>query len=50
MYHALGDWVWWRLKLQEYRRAGPTREVYAGDPWTDAKAWSKDEVQVLLEK
>ncbi len=50
VYHALGDWIWWRLKFKEFKRAGPTREVYEGDPWTSARAWSKVDVQVLLEK
>ncbi len=50
VYHALGDWVWWRLKFKEFRRAGPTREVYEGDPWTDPRAGSKVDVQVILEK
>ena len=50
VYHALGDWIWWRLKYKDFKRAGPTREVYEGDPWTSAKAWSKIEVQVLVQK
>jgi len=50
IYHGLGDWIWWRLKYKDFKRAGPTREVYAGDPWTNEKAWSKVEVQVLVEK
>lgn len=50
VYHALGDWIWWRLKFKDFKRAGPTREVYEGDPWTSAKAWSKVDVQVLVEK
>src|SRR3989442_15995494 len=40
VYHALGDWIWWRLKYKDFKRAGPTREVYEGDPWTSAKAWA----------
>src|SRR2546425_12676067 len=50
IYHGLGDWIWWRLKYKDFKRAGPTREVYDGDPWTNAKAWSKVDVQVLVEK
>jgi len=50
VYHGLGDWIWWRLKYKDFKRAGPTREVYDGDPWTNTKAWSKADVQVLVEK
>jgi DNA gyrase inhibitor GyrI len=50
VYHGLGDWIWWRLKYKDIKRAGPTREVYEGDPWTSSKAWSKVDVQVLVEK
>jgi len=50
IYHGLGDWIWWRLKYKDFKRAGPTREVYDGDPWTNTKAWAKVDVQVLVEK
>ncbi len=50
VYHGLGDWIWWRLKYKDFKRAGPTREVYDGDPWTSTKAWSKVDVQVLVVK
>ena len=50
VYHALGDWIWWRLKLREFRRAGPVREVYPGNPWTSRRAATRVDVQVLLER
>jgi effector-binding domain-containing protein len=50
IYHGLGDWIWWRLKYKDIKRAGPTREVYSGDPWRSQKAWSKVDVQVLVDR
>src|SRR2546422_1025898 len=29
IYHGLGDWIWWRLKYKDFKRAGPTREAPA---------------------
>lgn len=46
IYHGLNDWLRWRRKEGEVRRVGSFREVYAGDPWKDARAWARTEVQV----
>ena len=50
VYHGLGGWLEWREKDKELRGLGSTREVYLGNPWTDARAWAKTEVQVIVEK
>ena len=50
VYHGLECWLDWRTKFGEYEEAGPTREVYTGDPWTDKKAKKTVEVQVPIRK
>lgn len=50
IYHGLEGWLQWRKKYGEYKQAGPTREVYLGDPWTSKRAWANVEVQVPLKK
>ena len=50
VYHGLNDWLRWRKKDKTIKGIGPTREVYAGDPWTNARAWSRAEVQYLVRK
>src|SRR2546425_237872 len=50
IYHGLTDWVSWRKKSGEVTRVGSTREMYEGDPWTNPWAWSRAQVQVLVEK
>jgi effector-binding domain-containing protein len=50
VYHGLSDWLRWRRKEKEIRSVVSTREVYAGNPWTDARAWSRTEVQFLVRK
>lgn len=50
VYHGLECWLDWRTKFHELKEAGPTREVYIGDPWTNAKAWANTEVQVPVSK
>ena len=50
VYHGLGDWLRWRKKDRTIRRARSWREVYDGNPWTDPRAWSRAEIQVLVTK
>ena len=50
IYHGLSDWTRWRRRDQEIRSVGGSREVYSGDPWTDARAWAHCEVQFLVRK
>lgn len=50
VYHGLSDWLRWRNKDKVIKGIGPTREVYAGDPWTNAQAWSLAEVQFLVRR
>ena len=48
VYHRLNDWLKWRVKDGTFKDAGPTREVYPGNPWTNPRAWAKTEVQFLV--
>lgn len=48
IYHGLADWLRWRRKEKEIRSAGAYREVYAGNPWTNRKAWAQTEIQVVV--
>lgn len=50
VYHGLSDWLHWRKKYKEIKSVGASREVYAGDPWSSAAAWSKTEVQFVVKK
>jgi effector-binding domain-containing protein len=50
VYHGLSDWLRWRRKDKEIRSVVSTREVYSGNPWTDARAWAHTEVQFLVRK
>ncbi len=50
VYHGLNDWLRWRKKEKEIKRVRTYREVYDGNPWTDAKAWAHTEIQVLVTK
>jgi hypothetical protein len=50
IYHGLECWLDWRTKFGEYEEAGPTREVYTGNPWTDKKAKKHIELQVPITK
>ncbi|MCI4330708.1 MAG: GyrI-like domain-containing protein [Thermoplasmata archaeon] len=47
-YHGMTDWLRWRRKYKEIRGTGMYREVYNGNPWTDAKASAHTEVQVVV--
>lgn len=50
IYHGLNDWLRSQKKNKEIRRTRTWREVYSGNPWTDPKAWSRAEIQVLVTK
>lgn len=48
IYHGLSDWLRWRRKEKKIRSIVSTREIYPGDPWKDAKAWSRTTVQFVV--
>ncbi|MGC2033945.1 MAG: GyrI-like domain-containing protein [Thermoplasmata archaeon] len=48
VYHGVTDWLRWRRKEKEIKGVGAYREVYQGNPWTDRKAWSHTEIQVVV--
>ncbi len=50
IYHGINDWLRWQKKEKHIKRVRSYREVYSGNPWKDAKAWSKAEIQVLVSK
>ena len=50
VFHGLECWLDWRTKFGEYEEAGPTREVFIGNPWTDAAAKKQIELQVPIRK
>jgi effector-binding domain-containing protein len=50
IYHGLSDWTRWRRRYKEIKSVGGSREVYSGDPWSDAQAWEHCEVQFLVRK
>jgi len=50
VYHGLSDWLRWRRKEKEIRAVVDYREVYAGNPWRDAKAWARTEVQFVVRR
>jgi DNA gyrase inhibitor GyrI len=50
VYHGITDWLRWRKKDKTIRSVGSYREVYAGDPWRQAKAWARTDIQVVVRK
>jgi effector-binding domain-containing protein len=50
VYHGLNDWLRWRKKDGEIKKVLSSREVYGANPWTDAKAWARTEVQFVVRK
>jgi len=46
VYHGLEGW----LQYQPFKEAGPSREVYIGNPWTNPRAWANTEVQVPIKR
>lgn len=50
VYHGLNDWTRWRKKDGKIKSVTASREVYAGDPWTNKKAWAACEVQFTVKR
>ena len=50
IYHGLSDWTRWRRRYKEIKSVGGSREVYSGNPWSDARAWAHCEVQFLVRR
>jgi effector-binding domain-containing protein len=50
VYHGINDWLRSRRKAGEYKVAGPYREVYIGNPWSNSQAWAHTQVQVPVKK
>jgi effector-binding domain-containing protein len=50
IYHGLADWLRWRRRDKEIRSVGAYREIYSGNPWRDARAWSRTEIQYVVRK
>jgi hypothetical protein len=48
VYHGLTDWLRWRKREKKITHVGVYREVYADNPWSNARAWAATEVQVLV--
>lgn len=48
VYHGLNDWLRWRKRDKEITAVGASREIYAGNPWKDPKAWARTQVQFLV--
>jgi effector-binding domain-containing protein len=46
VYSGLYGWT----RYAGYRRAGASREVYIGNPWTNARAWANCEVQMPIKR
>lgn len=50
VYHGLSDWLRWRRRDKTVRSVGTYREVYEGDPWRDARAYARTEVQFVVRR
>jgi len=50
IYHGLADWLRARERAGEYKEAGPYREVYLGDPWSNKRAWANTQVQIPVKR
>lgn len=50
VFHGLECWLDWRTRLGEFEEAGPTREVFLGNPWTDPSAKRQIELQVPIRR
>jgi effector-binding domain-containing protein len=46
VYSGIYGW----LRFAGYKDIGPSRELYRGNPWTNARAWANAEVQVPVKK
>jgi hypothetical protein len=50
VYHGLNDFLRYRRKDKTIRSVGDYREVYATDPWQNAKAWSSTRVEAVVRR
>ena len=50
VWHGLNDWTRARRKDGTIRRVVSYREVYDGDPWKNAKAWARTDVQLVVKR
>ncbi len=50
VYHGLVDWLRTQRREHTIRSVLSSREVYAGNPWRDARAWRRTEVQFVVRK
>jgi DNA gyrase inhibitor GyrI len=50
VYHGLNDWLKWRIRDGTFKAIGSGREVYSGNPWTNARAWAKTDVQIIVKR
>lgn len=50
VYHGLSDWVRWQKREKKIRAVVSSRELYSGNPWKDAAAWARTEVQFLVRR
>ncbi len=50
VYHGLRDWLRGQRRDGTIRSVGSSREVYAGSPWRDARAWARTEVQFVVRR
>ncbi len=48
VYHGLSDWLRWRKREKKIRAVVSAREIYPDDPWTNARAWARTEVQFVV--
>lgn len=48
IYHGLADWLRWQRKERKIRSVVSSREVYEGNPWKKARAWSRTEIQFIV--
>jgi len=48
VYHGLNDFLRWRRKDKTIRAVGDYREIYDGNPWTNAKAFSGLRLEALV--
>ena len=46
VYSGIYGW----LRYAGYKDVGHSRELYEGNPWTNARAWAKAEVQVPVKR
>ncbi len=50
IYHGLFGWLRAQRREGGVRSILSSREVYSGNPWRDARAWSQTEVQVAVRR